>query len=710
MPVTWEGPAIYRTEIEVGEPGTWLRFSRASYEARVSVNGNLVLVHRGIWDAFAVPLPVGRCQVEVAVTKNGGDKFPVRDVLSGFLPYVFQTFGGICGPVDLFEGADNPCLPKPRPAQSRITIDGQRLLLDGQPFWMRGVLTWGWYPEIAHPWPDNETIRREVTTAKALGFNTIKFCLWLPPHEFLEEIARAGLAAWIELPLWAPSQAMVEDPETEAELRRIVLQYRHHECVVAWTLGCELGRETSPAFRDRMVKMISEETGCPLVCDNSGGAEMYGGDLREWGTFHDFHPYCEANWFGPVLESLAPRPRSPRPTLLGETCDYDHHRDLRAMAEDRPFWASSDPVLNHRGVRWQYDLPNVLEGWAAQVDPERQAAWRRFSISKGAFIRRRFLEAARSREWLSGVVLTGCCDTPISTSGFVDDRGEPVYGPQHLDAVMAEEALFLVPSRRPPWVQGGNRPGWRDTQCFFTGEVAIEVGGQSVRGGVAEASWTIEGVTGGTFGISHLEPCRPEILGRIDLDLPAGLYRLSVRWGGSETVWPIRVFDRLEKSERHLEGEPEWFRGWRLPHDVPLVVGRLAAETLLSSGRSGIAVIDETDPDIWRGPFWRECFFDYADPSQLPFANRWEWLYGLTTDCFLPFDDREGGHHMTRIDTRTYSRHSVIQELRRGSARVLLTTLRPQGGLGAAPPTFADNPAGHGFLLALAKLIGPDGS
>jgi hypothetical protein len=201
-----------------------------------------------------------------------------------------------------------------------------------------------------------------------MGFNTIKFCLWVPRHRFFEILEEEGMFAWLELPLWDPTGDEEKLEAMAQEIERIVLQYRHHRSIIAWTVGCELGASTPHEFRRRMVEMVQRETGCPLVKDNSGGAEMYGGDLREYGTFEDFHPYCDTHWYPVVLESLEPGPRAIAPILLGEFNDFDVHRDLRRLKEKAPFWASEDPALNDKGVRWQHDLPTVLKEsrWATQ--------------------------------------------------------------------------------------------------------------------------------------------------------------------------------------------------------------------------------------------------------------------------------------------------------------------------------------------------------
>ena len=98
VPVPWEGPAAYRTEISVPLGQPHLVFWGVSYRAEIWVSNSLVLVHEGIWDAFSVDLSPWQGQlveIRVRVTKNGGTSFPVKQVASGFLPYVYQTFGGI---------------------------------------------------------------------------------------------------------------------------------------------------------------------------------------------------------------------------------------------------------------------------------------------------------------------------------------------------------------------------------------------------------------------------------------------------------------------------------------------------------------------------------------------------------------------------------------------------------------------------------------
>lgn len=109
-------PAIYRRTFDV--PAAWggaeirLRFGAISYYAETFVNSVPVGMHEGLWTPFECDVTGAvRCgvanELEVRVIKPGypGDRFPYRDVLGGFLPYVFDNFGGIWQDVTLTAGS-----------------------------------------------------------------------------------------------------------------------------------------------------------------------------------------------------------------------------------------------------------------------------------------------------------------------------------------------------------------------------------------------------------------------------------------------------------------------------------------------------------------------------------------------------------------------------------------------------------------------------
>ncbi len=112
-PKTLDGPVRYRRMFRL--PANWagqslqLEFGAVSYACNVSVNGNPVGTHQGMWTPFSIDLTstaqLGHeNQIEVEVVKPGllpGSRYPMRASLAGFLPDLATTFGGIWQPVRL---------------------------------------------------------------------------------------------------------------------------------------------------------------------------------------------------------------------------------------------------------------------------------------------------------------------------------------------------------------------------------------------------------------------------------------------------------------------------------------------------------------------------------------------------------------------------------------------------------------------------------
>ncbi|GKX28229.1 hypothetical protein SH1V18_07090 [Vallitalea longa] len=87
---------------------SFLYFGGVSYYCDIYVNGQKIGSHEGMWDEFRIEatdyLNVGKNIIELEIIKpgyNDNDKFKVREVLSGFIPDVLCTFGGIWDDISL---------------------------------------------------------------------------------------------------------------------------------------------------------------------------------------------------------------------------------------------------------------------------------------------------------------------------------------------------------------------------------------------------------------------------------------------------------------------------------------------------------------------------------------------------------------------------------------------------------------------------------
>ena len=378
-----------------------------------------------------------------------------------------------------------------------VARDGTNVTLNGDVVFPRMLLSWGWYPDALHANPSAERVRTDFEVAKAMGFNGVKYCLWVPPAHVLDIADELGMLVWLELPMWLPRVTEAFLAQTPAEYERIVRQVRHHPSIVLYSLGCELNSSVGADLLERLYRSTKALVHDALVRDNSGSGEAYGGLLDEYAEYYDYHFYSELPAFRPLLDHFAPRTRPEQPFLFGEFCDSDTFRDVRALdegPEGRPWWATDDPVRNPKGARWQYDVP-----WTERRLRESGFWWRGEELSwasrKQALLQRKAtLEIVRGYREVGGYVITGERDTPISTSGVFDDDGRPKFDPAAFVAFNGATVLSLSWDRRRAWVHGGDRAAPWDPYGYRAGDpvrAKVVVAHHGSSRGHADVAWRV---------------------------------------------------------------------------------------------------------------------------------------------------------------------------------------------------------------------------
>ncbi|MBO5670070.1 MAG: beta galactosidase jelly roll domain-containing protein, partial [Clostridia bacterium] len=112
----------------------------------------------------------------------------------------------------------------------RLTVDGTRLFLNGEPYYFRGTCEHCYQPITVHPTRDITYYRHVIRTLKALGFNSIRFHTWVPPKEYMEAADTLGMVMEIESP----------NNTTREEWEEIVRYCRIHPSVCMYSTGNEL--------------------------------------------------------------------------------------------------------------------------------------------------------------------------------------------------------------------------------------------------------------------------------------------------------------------------------------------------------------------------------------------------------------------------------------------------------------------------------------
>ncbi|WP_395094872.1 glycoside hydrolase [Armatimonas sp.] len=844
------GPVWYRTKSPFAKPEGVARsggggsvkgerlfweLDAVSYHCEGFADGVKIGEHTGLWDAFAWELPVNARELTLKVEKPGSERFPVKQTLAGFLPYVWGTWGGpwqavrvrTTGPVritsvfargaadgrlhgdvelNVASGAEvvlelrlstddgavvagrqmgvpqsgkasfdlqvarpelwNPETPhcytltltalvsgvlSDQQARTvgfrKLQVEGERILLNDQPIYFRAPLSWGWYESTMAPNPSLSVFEQELKRVKSLGFNGMKLCLWIPPRVYFELADRLGMLLWVELPLWLPEKSDFFTKQTPQEYARIIRQIGDHPSILLWTLGCEIGEGMDASFLGKLYAELKKQTGSPLIRDNSGSAECYGGPLPEHADYGDFHLYCDLPFARPTFDAFAPRWRERQPFLFGEFNDQDALRDLPAILKRQktpPWWTLADPQTNPKGVRWEVGVTEQLKTLEGSGLLPRLAELKASSAKQALLARKHTLELTRSYPFTSGYVVTGLTDTPISTAGLFDDLGALRYDPS---AFNADTVLFIEPDRRRTWTAGGDRPSWLDRWGVKEGEsvrrhVGISHFGKHLGPG-ALLRWSVSTGQSGELALGPLEPGEVKELGLIEFIAPAQPQKLTLSVeltaAGktlSKNSWPLWVFVAprtggavsLYDPANLLAGFEE-ATGWKM---IALTQGPLGlggpgviiatawSPELLAFTRNGGRVL-YLQPSAFGGlpaaelPFFREAmrlFEDHPSWGNFPHEKSTDFLlYGLASDCAFEPEAMQQvlgvplTPILTRVDARSSLLHAYVCEAQVGAGRLLLTTLRPYGGLGDQPSGLKRAICGVGLLHAWLEWL-----
>lgn len=595
---------------------------------------------------------------------------------------------------------------------------GDTVMLNGRARHLRGVLDWGWQPEGIAPAFTRAEARERIARARALGFNLIKLCLFVPNEAVFDVADELGMPLWLELPMWLPEVSEPFKRFALAEYAAVLRRVHHHPSIVLASLGCELGAQVDTEFLAQLRALARAWLPGALLCDNSGSAEAYGGAATDASDFHDYHFYADPHFFQPLVDHFsAGRPRE-KPWIFGEYADADTVRDYALLSPERHLWLTV-PAPAHAHT-WLADA--IREGSqrlrvAGMADGGARIT--RIARAQATEVRKFVVERTRAASPAGGYVVTGWMDTPIATSGVVDDRGVLKFDPAEWQRFNADRVLLLDRPPRRRWLHGGDRPLQRDPFVFRSGEpldlrLSLANGGAAVR--AATLVWRAVDDAGRAAGQGS-RPIGALAEGR---NTPLGALTLSPSADDGDSVRQIELSAWL----RDASGAELSANTWRLwvvsGADVAALrwVERVDDAVLgrVRAGGEEVAWLSEPDERFCaRAPFWREAvhvFEPHAIWRGMPPADHADMrFFAVATDIALDSDAlaRTLGvarSHITpmwrRFDARmlTWSDYAVEASIGRG--RLSVTTLQFAGGAGAQPAGLEDNPMGAWLLSRLA--------
>lgn len=118
----------------------------------------------------------------------------------------------------------------------KVHVEGDRVYLNNEPFYLRLVLDQGFYPDGIWTAPTDEALKRDIELSKAAGFNGARLHQKVFEPRFHYWADRLGYVTWGESSSWGIDVTGVESARNFlSEWREIVTRDRNHPSIIAWT-------------------------------------------------------------------------------------------------------------------------------------------------------------------------------------------------------------------------------------------------------------------------------------------------------------------------------------------------------------------------------------------------------------------------------------------------------------------------------------------
>ncbi|BEP13308.1 glycoside hydrolase family 2 TIM barrel-domain containing protein [Acidothermaceae bacterium B102] len=289
-------------------------------------------------------------------------------------------------------------------------VGGSRFLLNGRPYFLRGVLNQGYRAATLLANQGTHELRREVELAKAMGFNTMRL------HQKAEDPRLLFWADRLGLLLWAETGAAYEFTSTAieqltAEWVALVRRDRSHPSVVAWV-------------------PINESWGLPQLRTDPAQRSFAAGIADLTRALDPGRPVMSnEGWEHVDSDILGVHDYTSDPAELRER--YGDAATVRRSLEHPGDAAAGRVVALTAAQLAKFDAGNapfmVSEFGGLSLRPASDAfAYTEVSSDSdlAALLQDMFV-ALRSSPAVAGLCYTQLFDTAQETNGLLDERGEP---------------------------------------------------------------------------------------------------------------------------------------------------------------------------------------------------------------------------------------------------------------------------------------------
>ncbi|MCU6733305.1 glycosyl hydrolase 2 galactose-binding domain-containing protein [Diplocloster agilis] len=634
-----------------------------------------------------------------------------------------------------------------------IRIEDGEILLNGNPFYMRGALHWGCYPDRMLPVPTYEEVKKELLGLKELGFNTVKHCLYFPPDYYYELCDELGIVTWQELPLWLPFENEFLTGRIYRQYPKMLDYFMQYPTVTIVSLGCELDATVPDTALNDLYRMVKEREAQMILCDNSGSAECFDGACGAKSDIYDYHFYPELPGFNALLHEFTAGYREKKPWLFGEYNDADTFRPVVKTKYADAWWTNPDERKNllrkvHKGFGSDqpvYRQKEILESYGVW---EEIGGLEELSRRQMLDTRKYLLEMTRSFPEIKGYNITTIRDVPLTTSGIFDDEGNPKCEAGLMKRINGDVVISLQKELGRVWKNGGDRFKNTDPFNYFAGSsvkgrlVISNRSGQKLEGFVRvrlrngdeliqEQEECCRVNRGETVQLSQISVRLPDLLSPM-------LYTLEAEVSGEDfcysNSWEVWSYPRVQSNRAiYLLDDSGSFNGIESFFTVERIkdlhsIHKLSAGDILLTTRQDeklterlpdgvrmiVCVKGEGSIPVQYVPFYREGvkrIFSHPVTDRLKHKGYAALqFFGISTDH--AFDKKEMERYagaykslIRRYDARNYTVQDYLVEYQKNNRRILATTLQLDGGQGSQPADFASNPLAVWLLHCMLEYL-----
>jgi hypothetical protein len=350
-----------------------------------------------------------------------------------------------------------------------VRTEAGRILLNGRPIYLLGVLDQDLYADTVSTPPSRAMLDDQLVRAKELGINLLRCHIKVPDPAYLDAADEAGILLWCELPNWQRFSAAAARRGRET-LQAMVETLGNHPSIIIWTIINEdWGTRIREESRDRLwlaetYAWLKALDPTRLVVDNSACDTAATPNFHIASDIADFHVYHSApdnapRWRHRIEEFAGrpawlwsphgdARPRGDEPLVLSEFGSWSLPRLDRVVGDDGqpPWWFDTGrDHLQPAGIVRRFSGLGLDRVWGSINDLAEATQWHQFEALQFE------IGQLRRHDSIQGYVITELADAYWEANGLLDVYRRPKAFYDRFAAFNNRDVVVVDLDRRDVW-------------------------------------------------------------------------------------------------------------------------------------------------------------------------------------------------------------------------------------------------------------------